>query len=166
MKIAHWSTEKISRCVLYVLLGIVVIVFALFALVGFDIPYEENPDFNAPLFTDALIVLMWVLLIATIAFAVASIVRSYRESPRAKDSNGIPYRRINKVIGLGVAVCLSVTFALGSTAPMLINGKNYTDTLWLRVADMFVCTALILLVVAVGTMVFGATRYIRKDKRP
>lgn len=138
--------------------------YALFALVGFDIPYEENPDFNAPFFTDALIILMWVLIIITVALTVGSIMHSYKESPRAEDFNGIPYRRLCRLVGLGLAACLGLTFALGSSTPMSINGKDYTDTLWLKVADMFVFTSIILLVIAIGAMIFGATRYIRKGK--
>ena len=39
--------------------SLAVVVFALFFLVGYDMPFLENPDFNAPLFTDVLIILMW-----------------------------------------------------------------------------------------------------------
>ena len=49
------SAEKISQQVFYIMIGLAVLVFGLFFLVGYDLPFEENPDFNAPLFTDVLI---------------------------------------------------------------------------------------------------------------
>ena len=58
-QIIHWPTERISQRVLYLLMGIVGLVFVLFFFVGFDQPYMENPDFNAPLFTDAVLSLCW-----------------------------------------------------------------------------------------------------------
>lgn len=56
--VRQWSTEKISQRVFYCLLGLAALVFALFFLVGYDMPFEENPDFNAPLFTNVLLFLM------------------------------------------------------------------------------------------------------------
>ncbi len=165
MKTRHWSAEKISRRVLYALIGIIILIYVLFALIRFDMPYDENPNFNAPLFTDALIILSVLLLIGTFVITIGSVIRSYKESPREKESNGIPYRRIGSCIGIGVLVCLAITYALGSGNPMSINGKVYTDMFWLKIADMFVFTAIILLVVSIGAMIFGATRYGRRDKK-
>ena len=48
---------------------------------------------------------------------------------------------------------------------MMINGQKYADTLWLKAADMFIYTALLLLIAAIGAVVYGATRYYRKEKR-
>lgn len=55
MKISNikkWSTEKLSQSIFYVLVGFAVITFFLFFFVGYDMPFEENPDFNAPFFTN------------------------------------------------------------------------------------------------------------------
>ena len=43
------SAEKISQQVFYIMIGLAVLIFGLFFLVGYDLPFEENPDFNAPL---------------------------------------------------------------------------------------------------------------------
>ena len=32
------------------MIGLAVLVFGLFYLIGYDLPFDENPDFNAPLF--------------------------------------------------------------------------------------------------------------------
>lgn len=54
---------------------------------------------------------------------------------------------------------------LGGSAPMLINGENYADWLWLKLSDMFVITSLLMLVAGIGAVCFGATRYIRKKTK-
>ena len=43
------SAERISQQVFYIMIALAVIVFGLFFLVGYDMPFEENPDFNAHL---------------------------------------------------------------------------------------------------------------------
>ena len=40
---AQDKVEKISKIVLWSLIGISIVVMALFLLVGYDTPYEENP---------------------------------------------------------------------------------------------------------------------------
>ena len=62
------SAEQISQQVFFILIGLAVVVFALFFLVGYDMPFLENPDFNAPLFTDVLIILMWLFLIGGVGW--------------------------------------------------------------------------------------------------
>lgn len=156
------NAERVSRRVLYALIGVTLVAYALFALVGYQTPYELEPDMNAPLFTDLLLGLAWVTLFLSLALAVVSTVHSHRLSPRKAEKNGIAHRWLSVAVWLAVALCLLLTFALASTSPMLINGKDFEDHLWLRVADMFVYTSLFLLIVAIGAMVFGATRYIRK----
>lgn len=45
--VKQWSTEKISQYILYVLVGLIVLIFILFYLIGFDLPFLDNPAFNA-----------------------------------------------------------------------------------------------------------------------
>ncbi len=156
------SAEKISRQVFYVMIALAGIIFGLFFLVGYDMPFEENPDFNAPLFTDVLIGLMWIFLIGGVGLACYSMIRGYRKSKSEVVMNGVPVQRIFRFTWLGVLLSLVVTFALGSSAPMLINGEHYADWLWLKLSDMFVLTSVLMLVAGVATVIFGATRYIRR----
>ena len=80
--------------------------------------------------------------------------------------NGIPVRRIFRITWIGTLAVLLLTFFLGGSAPMLINGENYADWLWLKLSDMFVITSLLMLVeesvpsVSVPHVIFG-----RKTKR-
>lgn len=164
--IKSWQTEKISQRVFYVLIGLAVLIFALFFLVGYDLPFEENPDFNAPLFTDCLIGLMWILLLMALGLSVYSIVKGYRLTVKQeKMSNGIPENKIFRIVWLSTLAILVITFLVGSSAPMLINGNEFGDWVWLKISDMFVTTSILMLVAAFGAVIFGATRYIRKDRR-
>ncbi len=156
------SAEKISQQVFYILIALAVLVFGLFFLVGYDMPFEENPDFNAPLFTDVLIALMWMFLVGGVGLAVYSMIKDYRKSKSEAVVNGVPVRRIFRFTWLGMLLALVLTFTLGSSDPMLINGENYADWLWLKLSDMFVLTSVLMLVAGIGTVIFGATRYIRR----
>ena len=159
------SAEQVSQRIFYILIALAVLVFGLFFLVGYDMPFEENPDFTAPLFTDVLIGLMWLFLVGGIGLAIYSMWKDYRGSRSEAMVNGVPVRRIFRITWIGLLALLVLTFALGSSAPMLINGENYADWLWLKLSDMFVITSLLMLLAGMGAVIFGATRYIRKVKK-
>lgn len=143
--------------------GIIVLVFALFWLVGFDRPYEDDGNFNAPLFTDVLLVLMLMLTAGAIGVAAWSAVRSGKVSGGGERVvNNIPVRKIGLAVAVGTVIMLLLTFLLSSSDPMKINGLNYTDTFWLRTSGMFVSTTLVMIFVAIAAVVYGATKYIRK----
>lgn len=158
------SAEKISQQIFYIMIALAVIVFGLFFLVGYDMPFDENPDFNAPLFTDVLIGLMWLFLVGGVALAIGSMIKDYRFSKSDAVVNGVPVRRIFRFTWLGTLLVLVLTFLVGSSDPMLINGEHYADWVWLKLSDMFVITSILMLVAGVGAVIFGATRYVRKKK--
>lgn len=166
LKLHSVATEKISSLVLYALVAIVAVVFVLFYLVGFQMPYLPEPSFNAPMFTDAVIYLMDFLLFLAVVTAALAIVKTVRKTGKGEAvSNGIPVRKISfAVIGV-LVVLLAGTFALGSVKPIMVNGVDFADRLWLRVADMFINTSLVLLVLAIAAVVFGASRYYRKGHK-
>lgn len=164
--IKSWSAEKISQRIFYLLIALSVFVFGLFFLLGYDMPFEENPDFNAPLFTDALIGLMWLLFLMAIAVvAVAVVKRNSFIGKEADRVNGIPATKIFRFTWLGTLVLLILTFVFGSSMPMLVNGEEYNDWFWLKTSDMLVFTSVVMLIVGVGVVLFGATRYIRKERK-
>ena len=144
-KAKNKSAEQISQKVFRLMIGLAVLVFGLFYLIGYDLPFDENPDFNAPLFTDVLIFLMWLFLIGGIGLAVYSMVKDYRSSKSEAVVNGVPVRRIFRITWLTLLAVLILTFLLGGSDPMLINGENYADWLWLKLSDMFVITSLLML---------------------
>lgn len=156
--------EKISQGALYVMTALTVVVLALFYLVGYDVPFEENPDFNAPLFTDLLMALMYVLLVCAVAIAVCSAVKAARFKTREGEDFRLRSRLTCSVWG-GLLAVLIITFLAGSSQPIPVNGETYADWLWLKLSDMFVLTSVILLVAGAATVLFGATRYVRKGRK-
>ena len=160
------ATEKISQRVFYLIIGLAVVVFGLFFLIGYNMPFDENPDFNAPFFTDVLIFLMWFLLVLAIALAIVAVVRTYKMNVKSEAVvNGVPQGKIFRLTWMGTLLLLVLTFLVGSSMPMLVNGENYTDWFWLKVSDMLVLTSIFMLLAGVGAVVFGATRYVRKEKK-
>ena len=66
---AQDKVEKISKIVLWGLIGISIVVTAIFLLVGYNTPYEEIPTFNAPQMLDLLLCWTYFLIIATAVIA-------------------------------------------------------------------------------------------------
>ncbi len=160
------TSERISQTVLYAIVGLTAVVFALFRLVGYDIPYFDNPELNAPLLTGVLIAFMLLLTVVAVVIALLAACRSLRKNRRAaKVVDGIHAARLARIVVAVVAVILTATFALGSTHPVAVNGAAYEDNFWLRAADMFVNSSLLLIAVAVGAVAFGATRSVRRHKK-
>jgi len=165
-KLRSFSAETISYAVFYSLIALVVVMFGAFYLFGYDNPYYDNPDFNAPKLSGALITFSICFVAAAFAMwlcAVFIALRKRRGEGRVAD--GIPLGRIKYSVIAVVAVVVVTTFAFGSTSHLIVNGESYDNCFWLRTADMFINTALTLFVLAVASVVFGFTRYARKKRR-
>ncbi len=161
--IKKMPAEKISQRVLYWLIGVIVVLFALFYLVGYDLPFLDNPDFNAPLFTDVLIYFMVLLFIGAISSLGYSAWKGYRSSGRQmKLENGIPETKLRYATWAGTAIAMLLSFLIGSSSKMIINGRDYSEWGWLKLSDMFIWTSIVLLCAAIVAVIFGATRYRRR----
>lgn len=159
----QWPAERLSIRLFYALVAVIVVVFALFWLVGFDRPFDNDPNFNAPLLADAVLVLMELLLLGAVGFTAWSVAHVLRVRGKAdRLDNNIPTKRIGYGIIAGVAVLMVVGFLAGSSAEMTVNGLRYADTFWLKASDMFIFTSLVLMVAAVGAVAYGATKYVRR----
>ena len=64
------NPTRLSHAVLVVLVVITVIVFAAFWLVGFNMPFMDDPRFNAPLLTDVVIACVYLMLLLAIMAVV------------------------------------------------------------------------------------------------
>ena len=64
------NPTRLSHAVLVVLIVITVIVFAAFWLVGFNMPFMDDPRFNAPLLTDVVIAFVYLMLLLAIMAVV------------------------------------------------------------------------------------------------
>lgn len=151
------KTLTISSRVLMVLVGIIAVAFGAFYLIGYDNPYEENPSFNAPKLTNVILIISYLLIIGTILLTVFSLVMAFRNRNKsAAVVNNVPAARIAYIVSGSVVLLLVLTFLFGSSAPMAINGKQYAQTLWLKTADMFIFTALAMLVAAVAAVAYSS----------
>lgn len=151
------KTLTISSRVLMVLVGIIAVAVGAFYLIGYDNPYEENPSFNAPKLTNVILIISYLLIIGTILLTVFSLVMAFRNRNKsAAVVNNVPAARIAYIVSGSVVLLLVLTFLFGSSAPMTINGKQYAQTLWLKTADMFIFTALAMLVAAVAAVAYSS----------
>lgn len=103
--------------------------------------------FVSPLIADIMLWLMYIASTVAIVVTVVSVVRTVRL--RTKDDevvNGVPRTRMAWVVVIAFLLCLVLTFVLGSSEPIRTNGELFTDTFWLKAADMFIYTSLILII--------------------
>lgn len=164
-RIKGWPTDKVSGRVLLVLLVLSAAVFALFWLVGFNLPYLDDASFNAPLFTDLLLFFTYLLLALAMAVAAVSAVRSLRRRDKGDGRvNGVPARRIACGTVALLFASLALTFATGSAEPMKINGVDFAEAFWLKATDMFVNTIVILMAVALAAVLYGVSGINRRRK--
>lgn len=159
-------TEKLSRTILYAMLGLTALVFGLFYLIGYDRPFEENPQFTAPLMTNVLLVFIALVFLAALALGIWTLVVSIRRRKgEGKVVNGVPVAKITYGVAGFTVLLLVLTFLLGSSSALSINGASYTETFWLKAADMFVYSAIILIVVAVGLIICGKGQGARSKRQ-
>ena len=164
-EIKSGSPERQSSLVLYALVTLVVLAFGAFFLVGYDVPFPDDPSFNAPFLTDMVLVLMYLFVIASVGILVWSMMRAFRNGEKSTGLvNNIPSAKIAYCVFGLLFVCLAVTFAFGSTQVVVVNGDKYDNVFWLKATDMFINTAIVLAVVAVMGVVFGLSGYSRKMK--
>ena len=147
-------TARLSMTVLYAIIAAVVMVFVLFFTVGYDLAFEEDADFNAPMFTDAVLTTLYLLTGATLMLVAGSAIRQLKHHNKSDDVvNNVPAKRIAIGSAILLVASMAVTFALASTSPIVTNGTAFADPFWLRTAGMFVDTIILLVVVATGIVV-------------
>lgn len=156
-------SHKFDKRIQHVFFMLIAVVFALFWLIGYDRPYDEDSNFNAPLFTDLLLITTILVLVGAVVVAAWSVVRSLKTTGRGERmSNNIPVWKIGTIVAVGTFAVMLFTFLLGSSTPMTINGATYDDSLGLRVSDMFISTSLLMIAAAIAAVLFGSYKTIRK----
>lgn len=162
--VKYRKTGELSRLVLYVMIALAVLVFSAFYIIGYESPYEEDPRFNAPMFTDVLIGFTVLLLVAALAVGAWAVVTGIKKRDKDGDVvNGVPVARIFYGVAAFTVLVMLVTFVFGSPSSVVVNGKVFADAVWLRIADMFVVTSLVMILCAAGAIVFVyASSYFKK----
>lgn len=162
----RWSEEKISSAVLIVLLTMSVIMFALFFGVDYDTPWDENTEFINPAFTDSLINFMFFMTGAACIAVIASAAWFMRCRGHVLDIMwGVPAGWISICVVILLVVTLAITYLTASDSAILINGRSYTDSLWLNITDMLIHTSEVLLVLAVAAVIYGMSGINRRIQK-
>jgi NADH:ubiquinone oxidoreductase subunit 6 (subunit J) len=116
---------------------------------------------DSNLFVDIVIIAMYVLMAAAIGVILWSVWRMFKN--RGSDdgsqlSTSRHTRRIGYIVASSVLLLLLVTYALGSTRPLMSNGQVFDNAQWLRLTDMFIYTSLILIFACSAVVVIARFR--------
>ena len=101
---------------------------------------------------DVIIIAMYVLLAVTTGVCLWSAWNGVRTHQRRQST------RIGYATAGAVAVLLLLTYLTASTSPLRSNGQTFSDTLWLRLADMFIYSGITLIVVCSVIVVIAKFR--------
>lgn len=144
--------KRIKIC----LILLVAVVFALFYLVEYDLPWSKNPAMIEPLLTPLVIWMVIAMVVVAIAAAGASICISLRTGNRKNVVNNIPLKKICWRIAVAVIALLCLSFGFGSTDAIIVNGKSYHNGMWLRIGDMIIITSMVLFLAACVLMIVSS----------
>ena len=98
------------------------------------------------LYIDFVLWAVYLLLVVATAVAVWSAIHGVQTHERTDDPLASRRTSMLGYITAGVvAVVLLLTYLLASTQPVVSNGKPFTDTLWLRLTDMFIFSSILLI---------------------
>ena len=113
---------------------------------------------------DIELVVMYVVIIVTTVITIWAAVRSLKLRDLSQNIvNNIPVTKIAYGVAALLIVCLLLTFLLGSSKPIQLGEKLFSDSFWLKISDMFIYTSGILIVVAVGCFLYGISGLNRKS---
>ena len=105
-------------------------------------------DYGSTTYVNAVLFTIYALLAAAVLLAAWSVARGMRmQGKEGGRDHGVPARRVALAVAAVVAVTMAVTWLLGSTATLTINGRPFTDAFWLRTSDMLIATPAVLVAV-------------------
>lgn len=114
---------------------------------------------------DAILILMYVVVASALGTLAWAMVHRWQLHDRSADVvNGIPLRKLVTGVVVVLIALLLITFVLGSSAPILVNGKPYADVFWLKAADMFIRSSAFLLLVAVIAVICSNVRNVKSRR--
>ena len=101
------------------------------------------PVYIVPFSTEVVLWLLDIMTFLSVSVAVCAVVRGYRRRSRESVVNGIPVARIAWGTLALLVVSLVLTFLIGSSSPVTVNGKTFAYVFWLKATDMFIYTILL-----------------------
>ena len=152
------NTEKISKNLLWTMMGVTIVVFVLFLLVGFDTPFEDNPKYNNPKLTDAVLILCYALTITAIVATIWSAIKQITVggNSTSKDKGIAGRTGLISFVLLVVSLIIGVIVGIANKGEtMLINGKDWNNPTDIIITDTVMVTIVILGVVSIIAVIYS-----------
>ena len=109
-------------------------------------------DYESPTYVSIVLYTIYGLLLLAVVLTGWSMVRSLRlQGKEGGWQNGVPARRIAFLTVALLVLTMAITWLLGSTKPLSINGETFSDAFWLKTSDMLIATSIVL-IIALGVM--------------
>ena len=161
--------SKVSKISFYVTMAVSLVIIALFFCVGFgNTETINNNDMRAPQFTDALIYWIYALtalaIVLVVGFGLVSFGKNFKDSPIGA---------IKGLLGVLLLVVLfGIAYALSSSDPIFVNGKQLADSDGNPIAassyiltDVVIYVQYALFAVCALATLFGLTNYSKPVKK-
>lgn len=158
------NIEKISSWLLKGLMAVIIIVFVLFFLVGYDTPYEENPNMVSPKLLDVVLVLCIALVIAAVIATVWSAVLKVTQGSSKEREKGLIGRTglISGVAFIGSIVIGLIVGIVQKDQHLLINGKDWHEPVESIITDTSLVSIVILLVITLAALIYSMVTKVKK----
>ena len=145
--------RKISSWTLLILLVVSVAVCLAFFVGGVELDASGNK-----VYANTDLVLYWgyalvaLTLIATIVFAIVSLIQGFRTNPKRAFQSLLVF--------IVLIVILGITYAIGDGTPMAVNedSAQYNTPGWLKIIDMCIYTTYTLVALIIVGVIWGGIR--------
>lgn len=157
--IKHLNIKQIASFTLFSICSVTFVVFALFFLVGYNMPSLFNNGVNEPMFTNTLLYLSYIVVALAIVVGVWAIVRELLIATNSQGiKNGINLKKIRYIVFAILVFGLILFYVTSSSKAIKINGVVFSDVFWLKVSEMFILLSYLLLSIAIAIAIWGAIK--------
>ena len=157
------DNKRLANISLRVLCLLTLVIFALFFLVGYDMPSLTKEGMVEPLLTNTVLVFTYIVLFLSIAIAVWSLIKEFLLGAQLPSvQNGIKVKLIRNSTFISVPTLLILFFLLGSSSPLKVNGITFNNAFWLKASDMFIFVSILLLLIGIVYATWGTIKSYRR----
>lgn len=113
---------------------------------------------------DAILITAYAVLAIAVVAVLFSVLSSVAKRRAVRvTATGVPVARIATGVVAALVITLAATYFFSTTDTIAVSGREYTDNLWLRLTDMFISSAVVLIVLTIVAISLG--RLLRGGKR-
>ncbi len=147
---------RVSYYALYAMFAVILVVLALFYFGGDAEPIPSAPDMQNPVYTNALLYLMYGLMGLGIAVTLIAVI--FQFAAALKDSPAAAVKSLAGVVLL--VVILVAAWSMGSDQALVLPGYDGDENVpfWLKLTDMFLYTIYILFAGTILAMIFSSVK--------